>query len=116
VCSSFEVDLDVDMLESAMQLEHPPWIGDNKKNVNTQMTAIPKRTATARTKGEMVQTREGSIRGVRQSVHRWIVDGHQVGCAIICEAREIKIRLPKHVSIFNAKTVAILEAIKATRR
>jgi hypothetical protein len=35
----------------------------------------------------------------------------QVGCAIICEAREIKIRLPKQMSIFNAEAVAILEAI-----
>jgi hypothetical protein len=35
---------------------------------------------------------------------------------MICEAREIKIRLPKQMSIFNAEAVAILEAIKATRR
>jgi ribonuclease HI len=40
----------------------------------------------------------------------------RVGCAIICEAREIKIRLPKQISIFNAEAVAILEAIKATKR
>jgi hypothetical protein len=40
----------------------------------------------------------------------------RVGCAIIYEAREIKIRLPKQMSIFNAEAVAILEAIKATRR
>jgi hypothetical protein len=40
----------------------------------------------------------------------------RVGCAIICEAREIKIRLPKQMSIVNAEVVAILEAIKATRR
>jgi hypothetical protein len=32
-CSSLEVDLD--MVESARQLEHPPWIGDNMENVNT---------------------------------------------------------------------------------
>jgi hypothetical protein len=36
-CSTLEVALD--MVESARQLEHPPWIGDNKENVNTQMTA-----------------------------------------------------------------------------
>jgi hypothetical protein len=36
--------------------------------------------------------------------------------AIICEAREIKIRLPKQMSIFNAEAVPTLEAIKATRR
>jgi hypothetical protein len=53
-CSSLEVDLD--MVESAMQLEHLLWIGDNMENVNTQMTAIPKRTATARIKAEMEQT------------------------------------------------------------
>jgi hypothetical protein len=40
----------------------------------------------------------------------------RVGCAIICEAREIIVRLPKPVSIFNAEAVAILKAIKATRR
>jgi ribonuclease HI len=40
----------------------------------------------------------------------------RVGCALICEAREIKIRLPKQMSIFNTEVVAILEAIKATRR
>jgi hypothetical protein len=40
----------------------------------------------------------------------------RVGCAKICEAREIKIRLPKQMSIFNAEAVAILEAIKATQR
>jgi hypothetical protein len=34
------------------------------------------------------------------------------GCAIICGDREIKIRLPKQMSIFNAEEVAI----KATRR
>jgi hypothetical protein len=32
-CSSLEVDLD--MVESARQLEHPPWIRDNMENVNT---------------------------------------------------------------------------------
>jgi hypothetical protein len=40
----------------------------------------------------------------------------RVGCTIICETREIKIRLPKQMSIFNTEAVAILEAIKATRR
>jgi hypothetical protein len=40
----------------------------------------------------------------------------RVWCAIICEAREIKIRLPKQMSIFNAEAVAILEPIEATRR
>jgi hypothetical protein len=55
-CLSLEVDLD--MVESARQLEYPPWIGYNKENVNTQMTAIPKGTATARIKAEMEQTIE----------------------------------------------------------
>jgi hypothetical protein len=55
-CSSLEVDLD--MVESARQLERPPWIGDNMENVNTQMTAITKGTATARIKAEMEQTIE----------------------------------------------------------
>jgi hypothetical protein len=39
-CSSLEVYLD--MVESARQLENPPWSGANMENVNTQMTAIPK--------------------------------------------------------------------------
>jgi hypothetical protein len=55
-CSSLEVDLD--MVESVRQLEHPHWIGDNMENVNTQMTVIPKGTATARIKAEMDQTIE----------------------------------------------------------
>jgi hypothetical protein len=42
------LEVDIDMVESARQLEYPPWIGDNMENVNTQMTAIPKGTATAR--------------------------------------------------------------------
>jgi hypothetical protein len=54
--ASLKVDLD--MVESARQLEHPPWIGDDTENVNTQMTAIPKVTATARIKAEMEQTIE----------------------------------------------------------
>jgi hypothetical protein len=48
------------------------------ENVNTQMTAIPKGTATARIKAEMEQEemdRGGRIRGVRQSIHRWIAYG-----------------------------------------
>jgi hypothetical protein len=40
----------------------------------------------------------------------------RIGCAIICEPRKFKIRLPKQISIFNAEAVVILEAIKATRR
>jgi hypothetical protein len=53
------------------ELEHPPWIGDNMENVNTQMTAITKGTGTARIKADL----GGKNRGVRQSVHRWIADG-----------------------------------------
>jgi hypothetical protein len=33
----------------------------------------------------------------------------RVGCAIISEAREIKLRLPKQMLIFNAEAVAIME-------
>jgi hypothetical protein len=99
------------------QLEHPPWIGDNMEDVNLQMTAIPNGTATARIKAEMEQTIE---EGGLEEYIRVYTDGSlmedRVGCAIICEAREIKIRLPKQISIFNAEAVAILEAIKATRR
>jgi hypothetical protein len=40
----------------------------------------------------------------------------RVGCTIICKAREIKIRPPKQMSIVNAEALAILEAIKATKR
>jgi hypothetical protein len=55
--------------------------------------------------------------GVCQSVHCTPMERvPSRGCAIICEAREIKIRLPKQMSNFNPEAVAILEAIKATRR
>jgi hypothetical protein len=53
-----------------------PGLGQNMENVNTQMTVIPKKTTTARIKAEMEPDhRGGRIRGVRQSVHRWIADG-----------------------------------------
>jgi hypothetical protein len=52
------LEVDLDMVESAMQLEHPPWIRDYMEYVNTQRTAIPKGTATARIKAEMEQTIE----------------------------------------------------------
>jgi hypothetical protein len=72
------------------------------ENVNTQMTAIPKGTVTARIKAEMEQTIEEE--GLEEYV-RVYTDGSlmedQVGCAIICE-----------MSILNAEAVAI----KATRR
>jgi hypothetical protein len=111
------LEVDLDTMESARQVEHPPWIGDNMENVNTQMTAIPKGTATARIKAEMEQTieEEGLEEYVRVYTDESLME-ERVGCAIICEAREIKIRLPKQMSIFNAEAVAILEAIKATRR
>jgi hypothetical protein len=102
-CSSLEVDLDT--MESARQLEHPPSIGDNMENVNTQMTAIPKGTATAII-AEMEQTieEERFEEYVRVYIDESLMED-RVGCAIICEAREIKIRLPKQMSIFNAETV-----------
>jgi hypothetical protein len=105
------------MVESARQLEHPPWIGDNMENVNNQITAIPKGTATARIKAEMEQTIEEV--GLEEYVRVYTVGllmEDRVRCAIICEAREIKIRLPKLMLMFYAEAVAILEAIKATRR
>jgi hypothetical protein len=112
-CSSLKVDLD--MVESARQLEHSPW--DYMENVNTQMTAIPKETATARIIAEMEQTIEEE--GLEEYI-RVYADGSlmedRIGCAIICEARKIKIRLPKQMSIFNTESVAILEAIIATKR
>jgi hypothetical protein len=40
----------------------------------------------------------------------------RVGCAIISEAREIKIRLPKQMMIFNAEAVSIMKSMKAKRR
>jgi hypothetical protein len=52
------LEVDLETVESAKQLEHPPWIGYNMENVNTQMTAIPKRMATAKIKSEMEQTIE----------------------------------------------------------
>jgi hypothetical protein len=111
------LEVDLDTVESARQLEHPPWIGYNMEYVNTQITTIPKGTATARIKAEMEHTIK--VEGLEEYV-RVFTDGSliedRVGCAIICEAREIKIRLPKQMLIFNAEAVAILEAIKATRR
>jgi hypothetical protein len=110
------LEVDLDTVESARQLEHPSYTGDNMDNVNIQMTAIPKRMATARIKAEMEQTIEEE--GLEDYV-RVYTDGSvmedRVQCAIFCESREIKIRLPKQMSIFNAEAVAILEAIKATR-
>jgi hypothetical protein len=109
--------LDLDTVESVRQLEHPPWIGDNMEYVNTQMTAILKGTATARIKADMEQTieKEGLEEYVKVYTDESLME-YRVGCAVICEAREIKTRLPKQMSIFNAEAVAILEAIKATRR
>jgi hypothetical protein len=52
------LEVDLNTVESVRQLEHPPWIGDNMENVNTQMTVIPKGTPTARIKAEMEQTIE----------------------------------------------------------
>jgi hypothetical protein len=111
------LEVDLDMVESARQLEHPPWIGDNMENVNTQMTAIPKETANARIKAEMEQTidEEGLDEYVRVYTDGSLMED-RVGRAIFCEAKKIKIRLPKQMSIFNAEAVAILEAIKAIRR
>jgi hypothetical protein len=102
------LEVDLDMLESARQFEHLPRIGDNKENVNTQMTAIPKRTETARIKAEMVQTieKEGLEEYVRVYTNGSLMED-RIRCAIICEAREIKIRLSKQMSIFNADAVAI---------
>jgi hypothetical protein len=86
------------------------------ENVNTQMTTIPKGTATARIKAEMEQTIEETGLEEYARVYTDIsLMEERVGCAIICETREIKIRLPKQMSIFNAEAVAILEAIKAKR-
>jgi hypothetical protein len=96
------LEIDLYTVESARQLEHPPWIRDIMENVNTQMTAISKGTATARIKDVMEQTIEEE--GLEEYVR------------VYTDGREIKIRLPKQMSIFNAKAVAILEAIKATRR
>jgi hypothetical protein len=116
------LEVDPYMVESTRQLEHLPWIVDNMVNVNTKMTDIPKGTATARIKAEMEQTiEEEDYRNTRQNVYRWIADEglsffFDLNIAIICEAREIKIRLSKPMSIFNAEAVAILEAIKATIR
>jgi hypothetical protein len=111
------LEVDLDTVESARQLEHLPWIGDNMEIVNTQMTAIPKGTETARIKAEMEQTieEEGLQEYVRVYTDESLIED-RVGCAIICEVREIKTRLPKQMSIINAEAVTILEAIKATRR
>jgi hypothetical protein len=63
------------------------------------MTAIPKGTATARIKAEMEQiiAEEGLEEYIRVYTNRSLMED-RVGCAIICEAREIKIRLPKQMS------------------
>jgi hypothetical protein len=90
------LEVDLNMVESARQHEHSPWIGDNTENVNTQMMTIPKGTATARIKAEMEQTieEEGLEEYVRVYTNGTLMED-LVGCAIICEAREIK------MSIFN---------------
>jgi hypothetical protein len=84
---TWSLEVDLDMVESATQLEHPPWIGDNMENVNIQMTAIPKGTATARIKAEMEQTikEEGLEEYVRVYTDGLLM-GDRLGCAIICEA------------------------------
>jgi hypothetical protein len=83
------LEVDLDTVKNARQLEHPPWIGNNMENVNTQMTAIPKETATARIKAAMNQTIEEE--GLEEYV-RLYTDGSlmedPILCAIICEARE----------------------------
>jgi hypothetical protein len=58
---------------------------------------------------------EGLEEYVRVYTDESLMEGRVV-CATICEAREIQIRLPKQMSIFNAEAVAILEPTKATRR
>jgi hypothetical protein len=82
----FEVDLvDLDTVDSASQLEHPPWNWDNMEHVITQMTTIPKRTITARIKAEMEQTieEEGLEKYARVYTDGSLMDD-RVGCAIIC--------------------------------
>jgi hypothetical protein len=103
------LEVDLDMVESVRRLEHPPWIGDNMENLNTQMTAISKGTATTRIKAEMEQTIEEE--GLEE-YFRVYTDGSLMEDQVSCEAREIKIRLPTEKTIFNAEEVAILEAIK----
>jgi hypothetical protein len=51
---------------------------------------------------------EGLVENVREYTN-WSVMEDRVGCAIISEAREIKLRLPKQMLIFNAEAVAIME-------
>jgi hypothetical protein len=90
-------------VDSARQLGHPLWIGNNMENVNTQMTAISKGTTTDRIKMEHTIEEEGLEEYVRVYTDGSLMED-RVGFAIICEAREIKIRLPKQMSIFNAET------------
>jgi hypothetical protein len=110
------------VIHVAENISHPVyrWFKETEaymENVNTLITAIPKGTATARIKAEIGQTIKGE--GLEEYVRFYTGESLmevRVGCAIICEAREIKIRLPKQMSIFNAEAVAILKAIKTTRR
>jgi hypothetical protein len=62
------------------------------ENVNTQMTAISKGTAAVMIKGEMEQTieEERLEEYVRVYTDESLMED-RVECAIICEAREIKI-------------------------
>jgi hypothetical protein len=58
---------------------------------------------------------EGLVEYVREYTDGSVMED-RVGCAIISEAREIKLRLPKQILIFNAEAVAIMESMKAKKR
>jgi hypothetical protein len=103
------------MVEKARREEYPPWIGDNIENIITKMMAVPKGAGTARLKTELEQTIEK--KGL-QEFTRVYTDGSvmedRVGCSVICDPEEIKIRLAEQTCIFNAEAQAI-KAIKVTR-
>jgi hypothetical protein len=55
-CATLDVDLN--MVEKARREEHPPWIGDNMKNIITSMMVVPQEAGTLRLKAELEQTIE----------------------------------------------------------
>jgi hypothetical protein len=78
-----------------------------------QLMALPKGSGSARIRAELATiVEEEELR----KYSRFFTDGsvmdEQSGCAILMGQREVKIRLPGQMSIFNAEE----QAIKITRR
>jgi hypothetical protein len=95
---------------------HKKSVTWNRELTRLIQLTVPKGADTTRLKAVLEQTIEEE--GLRDFT-RIFTDGSKmenlVGCAVICDNREIKIRLEEQTCIFNAEAQAIIEAIKATR-